>query len=222
MHAVAISPKGKNIVVGGFTGLTWFGSAELYVFDRLTGAWRGSIGFGQSGAAAVRDLAFLPDNRLVVALDDRKSLHVVDFAAERISIVADDLDDAVLSLDVAADGRLVAAARDGSVRLYDATLRRVAKVQMPTGLQPFKVAFDPQASLVAIGLTGGPDPKVMLLNADGLKQEKEFSGGGKKQRGALAARRFTAPALTAVRGASASFGDGRSGIRGLPSISPWA
>ena len=204
LHAVAVSPNGKHIVVGGFTGLTWFGSAQLYVFDRRTGAWRGAIGFDQDGAAAVRDMAFLPDNRLVVALDDRKGLRVIDFAAERISIVADDLGDAVLSLDVAADGRVAAAARDGSVRLYDAALRRVAKAQMPAGSSPFKVAFSPDATRLAVGLTGGSRANVIVLATDGLKPVKELSGGD-KQRGALALVAWSADGNT-LYGAG-SYGD---------------
>ncbi|MBK8177140.1 MAG: caspase family protein [Rhodospirillales bacterium] len=185
IHAVAISPNGKKIVVGGFTGLTWFGSAKLYVFNPLTGGWLGNIGFGQGGTAPVRDLAFLSDDRLLVALDDNKGLRVVDFAAKRIITVADDLNAPVMSIDVAADGRVVASAQDGSVRLYDSALQRLAKVPMAAGVTPYKVAFSPDASLVAVGLTGGPRPQAMLLSAKDLKPVKELSGG-EKQRGALA------------------------------------
>jgi len=185
LHAVAVSPSGKSIVVGGYTGLTWFASTELYVFDRKTGAWRGSIGFGENGAAPVRDMTFLPDGRLLVALDDRKGLRVVDFTAQSIRILADDLDDAVNSLDVAADGRVVAAARDGSVRLYDAGLRRIARSQLPGGLRPFSASFSPDASQIAVGLTGGPQPEVMLLASDGLTHLKKLSGGDDR-RGGLA------------------------------------
>src|SRR4030095_4959003 len=39
LYAVALSPSGETIAAAGYTGITWDGAAEIYLFKRQGGSW---------------------------------------------------------------------------------------------------------------------------------------------------------------------------------------
>src|SRR5205814_5091029 len=48
LYAVTLSPSGETIAVAGYTGITWDGAAEIYLFKRQGSAWLGRIALGNA------------------------------------------------------------------------------------------------------------------------------------------------------------------------------
>src|SRR5437867_9935537 len=137
LYAVTLSPSGETIAVAGYTGITWDGAAEIYLFKRQGSAWLGRIALGNAKTDTVNHLAFSPDGRyLAVATNDRAGLRIVDTTARSISIVDRAYRDAIEWVDFAPDGRLVTASLDGVVRLYGPSFKLVASWRAPAGQKP--------------------------------------------------------------------------------------
>ncbi len=149
VFAVAISPDGQTVAVGGWTGYAWDQSISIYLFDRASGQLRRRLtGLPQ----VINHLAYAPDGqRLVAALGGKNGIRV--WRTRDYSLVGEDREYGADSYGAAFDraGRLVTTSYDGFVRLYDAELRLLAKQKPPGGTQPHGVAVSPDGSLVAAG-----------------------------------------------------------------------
>ena len=175
LYAVALSPSGKTIAVGGYTGLAWDGGAAIYLFNRADGSWLGRIALG-AGTDAVNHLAFAPDGRfLAVATNDRKGLKILDIHAQTLAIADADYGDAIEWLEFAPDGRLVTSSLDGQVRLYDKDFKRLAAWRAPAGKKPYETTFDKAGARIAVGLLDGD--RIMILSGKDLKAVGERKGG---------------------------------------------
>ena len=174
LYAVALSPSGKTVAVGGYTGIAWDGSSEIYLFNRAAGTWLGRIALG-AGTDAITRLAFSPDGRyLAAATNDARGLRVVDTKGLSVKTVDGDYADAIAGLSFAGDGRLVSSSLDGKVRLYDPAFKRLATYQVPEHHKPFTVAFNHDGSSIAVGLLDAPS--VLLLGGADLKPQGERKG----------------------------------------------
>ena len=217
LYAVALSPSGKTIAVGGYTGIAWDGSAALYLYNRVGGTWLGRIALG-AGTDAVTHLAFSPDGHYIaVATNDARGLRVVDARALTIKIVDADYADAIAWVDFAADGRLVASALDGGVRLYDPAFNRIANWRAPTAKKPFAVAFNKDGSAVAVGLLDGNS--VMVLSGHDLKPAGERKGASGRG-GALSVVAWSADGKTLYGAGTYSDAGGRKLVRKWPESDP--
>src|SRR5437868_11571549 len=149
LFAVAVSPDGRSVVTGGWTGFEWEKANSLYVFETGTGQLVRRIG----GLPQVIDrLAWSPDGRYVaVGLAGANGIRVFE-TGDWHEVFADvDYGGAVYGLSFAESGQLAAAAFDGGIRLYGADMRPVSRVKAPGGGHPYSVAFSPDASVVAVG-----------------------------------------------------------------------
>ena len=150
-YAVALSPDGGTIAVGGRTSP---GADEnVYLFDRASGALvRRLPGLSD----VVLHLAFSPDGRrLAAALGGAKGIRVFDVADGYRPLPSDgDYGGASYWVDFDRTGRLVSASLDGFVRLYAADRYdrpAVPKVRVPGIGRPWSVAFSPDDRRVAVG-----------------------------------------------------------------------
>lgn len=164
IYAVAISPDGRTVAVGGSTGWDFDGSASIYLFDRASGRInKRLIGLPN----VVQHLAFAPDGQvLVAALGGKNGIRV--YRTSDYTLTGEDPAYGGASYGAAFDrnGRLVTTSEDGFVRLYDSTLHLLAKKQVPGGIRPFGVAFSPDGSQVAVGFADST--KVAVLSGQDL------------------------------------------------------
>jgi WD40 repeat protein len=158
LYAVAISPNGATVALGGWTqfngGSTAYAPAgnSIYLFDRASGRMTGRLAGLPTTA---HDLAFSADGRYIAAmLGGMGGVRV--YQADSGDLVGTDANyrDDSYGADFGPDGQLVTASRDGDIRLYAVTasgLLLLAKKAASGGKEPYTVRFSPDGRLVAVG-----------------------------------------------------------------------
>src|SRR6476646_10595645 len=168
LYAVAITPDGSTVAVGGWTGP--LNAHNIYLFDRVSGALKHRL----SGLPdVILHLAYSNDGRhLAATLGGKNGIRVFDVASGYTSMASDhDYDDRSSWADFDATNRLVTTSFDGFVRLYAA--RRYDKPMVPKarprkGDRPFSVAFSPDGKRVAVGFYDSTN--VVVLSGVDLRQ----------------------------------------------------
>jgi len=152
IYAVAISPDGKTIACGGWTGLDWEKVVSIYLFDRENGKLIKRI----SGLPnTIHQLAYSKDGRYLMA--GLKGIHIyfVERNSSQIShkLVAEDRDygDRVGGAEFDEKGKLATTSWDGFIRLYDKDFRLIKKEKAPGGNRPLSLSFSPDGEKIAVG-----------------------------------------------------------------------
>lgn len=149
LYAVAFSPDGQEVAVGGFTGQDGSGDYRIYLFDRASGRMTRSIAGLPS---TMNDLEYSRDGQfLAVAMFGGAGIRV--YRRPDLTEVARDSDYGQRSmwLDFDASGRLVTSCYDGMVRLYSPSFQLLRKSALPGGRQPVTVRFSPDGRSIAVG-----------------------------------------------------------------------
>lgn len=163
IFAVAINPAGNLIAAGGRTGGV-VGKYTIYLFTREGHVVKRIDGLTN----LVIHLAFSPDGRWLAAGLERNGIRIFDRESGWASAVSDtDCSDPVHGLAFAKDGRLATTCRDGQVRVYDASFRRITRQPMTAGKHPAGIAFHPEGDRLAVGFRD--TPAVVLLDGRTLK-----------------------------------------------------
>jgi WD40 repeat protein len=165
-YAVAISPDGGSVAVGGGTGSE--GHHNIFLFDRASGdlKWRLS-----DLPNSVNHLAYSVDGRrLAASLGGSAGIRVFD-AANGYRLLPSDAQygDGNYSAQFDRAGRLLTTSDDGFVRLYasDRYATPVARFEW-NGHQPYSAAFSPDGPRVAVG--DYVSPNVVILSGSDLNQ----------------------------------------------------
>jgi WD40 repeat protein len=150
IYGLALSPDSSTIAAGGWTG-GWSGEGDwcIYIVSVADGSLRRTLcGLPHR----VMDLAYSADGRYL-ASTMKAGLGLRVYRTGDYGIAAEDGDYGGSSNWVEFDksGRLVTAALDGKVRLYDPQFRRIAVRAMPEGRIPFTAAFSPDGTKIAVG-----------------------------------------------------------------------
>ncbi|MBI5887638.1 MAG: caspase family protein [Deltaproteobacteria bacterium] len=154
LYSAAISPDGRTIAAGGWTGWDWEGKSYIYFFDRETGALIKRI----AGLPNVTfNLVYSKDGRYLAA--SLGSYGVKVWRAVDYKLVGEDTayDERSSWADFDANNRLVTACYDGYVRLYEIdesaypALKLIIKVKPPDAGQVFSTAFSPDGSKISVG-----------------------------------------------------------------------
>jgi len=167
IFSVAISPDGKTIACGGYTGWDWDVQASIYLFNRATGELTRRI---DGLPSAVDHLSYSPDGTYLAASLGGNGIRI--FRAQDGLLIGEDKDYGDYSLAIVFDqqNRIAAASYDGYIRLYAAPglkgLRLLAKKQAPGGKRPFSLSFSPDGKLLAVGFQD--TSKVDVLSARDL------------------------------------------------------
>jgi WD40 repeat protein len=165
LRAVAVTPDGNTVALGGSTGMS--DTQNVYLFDRASGALRRRLSGLLSG---VTHLAYSSDGRrLAATLRGPNGIRVYDVERGYDPLPSDPgYGDVSYWADFDRQGRLVTTSSDGFIRLYAADHydAPIAKVTRPGGKEPFSAAFSPDGQRVAVGYH--ESKKVDVLSAQDL------------------------------------------------------
>ncbi|MBL8288127.1 MAG: caspase family protein [Rubrivivax sp.] len=154
LFAVAVSPDGRTVVAGGWTGWDWDKSASIYAFDIASGqlVWRVG-GF----ADAINALVWARDGEhLLVGLHGRGGVHRLRLADRKVIASDTQYQDKVMEIDERADGLVAVVALDGMARLYGRELALLGRRAVPGGAKPASARFSPDGRLLAVGFIDQP------------------------------------------------------------------
>ena len=166
LYAVAISPNGATIAVGGFTASAREGGSNIYLFDRATGSLiKRIVGLPN----AVTYLTYSHNGQYLAATLGDNGFRI--YSSESYELAGEDLACGAsgLSADFDPVGRLVTACYDGVIRLYALVASRPPRLLFKRKVsdgRPTSVRFSPDGSRVAVGL--GESSKVAVLSGQDL------------------------------------------------------
>jgi WD40 repeat protein len=160
--AVAVSPDGQSVAVGGWDGIVYlFRSRDWRLFGTVAKQW-----------SSILSMRYSPDGaRLAIGLWSHGGVHVLESETYREIFADRDYAGDCQALAFDKEGRLAVASWDGAVRLYARDLALIAKRDV--GGPPLGVAFDPKGRLLAVGVTDRP--AVSLLAMPHLEVVRELS-----------------------------------------------
>jgi WD40 repeat protein len=154
IFGLAVSPDGRTVAAGGWTGWDWDGSASVYLIDVASGDLVRRIG---GFANAISALVWHPDGKhLIVGLQGSGGMQVV--RAENGSAVVHDTQyrDKIMDIDLSDNGRIAVASLDGMVRLYGPDFRLLGRRAVPGGKLPSALRFSPDGTQLAVTFVDVP------------------------------------------------------------------
>ncbi len=161
IYAVAISPDGKTVAVGGWTSQSGLDNS-IYIFKRATGELSQRITGGQ--LHRILHLAYSPDGMTLAATLKKGGVRF--YRTSDYSLQAQDADYASESYWVAFDhqGRVVTTCKDGYIRLYDNQFKLLNKRQASGGNYPYAASFSPAGDKIAVGFQDSTQIQVLSAN----------------------------------------------------------
>jgi WD40 repeat protein len=154
LSAVALSPDGKTVALGGSTMLGSFGDIDhsLYLYDLANGKMVRRI----TGLPDVAlHLVFSPDGHYIATtFHGNNGLRLYSADDGRLLAADQNYEGDSYSVDINADGDIVTTSYDGFLRLYsfeENVLKLEVRVVAPGGKQPFSARFSHYGNRIALG-----------------------------------------------------------------------
>ncbi|WP_089727260.1 caspase family protein [Candidatus Thiosymbion oneisti] len=176
IYAVAISPDGQTVAVGGWTRFQWEDAHSIYLFDRQSGQLRRRL----TGLPnVIHHLDWSPDGRYLAAgLHGPNGIRVYSSQDWEQRFQDRDYGDSSYSAHFDGRGRLVTTSYDGYLRLYDERFRLVAKQKASGGERPFLARFSPDGKRIAVGFHDTTAVDVLSATDLGFLYRPDTSGVG--------------------------------------------
>ena len=173
LYAIAVSPDGRTVATGGWTGWTWDRKASIYFFDILSGElFRRLGGFGN----VINALAWMPDGEhLCVGLQGYAGFRVLRLKDGKVISADTQYKDDLMDMDISRKGRIVTTALDGFVRLYNRQFKLIGRRKVPGGKKPVSVRFSPDAETIAVGFIDVPT--ISVISAQDLSLKYHAAAG---------------------------------------------
>lgn len=188
LYSAAISPDGRQIACGGWTGVDWEGTASIYLFNRATGEMARRI---EGLPEVIGHLSFSPDGKYLAAgLGGKNGIRI--FRAADGTLIGEDKDygDASYSIVFDQKNRIAVSSGDGYIRLYappgKAVLKPLAKEKASGGEKPASLAFSPDGKLLAVGFINSTRVNVLCASKLTFLNEPDTSGVDKGHLGSVA------------------------------------
>ncbi|MDM8558004.1 caspase family protein [Candidatus Parabeggiatoa sp. HSG14] len=162
IYAVAISPDGKTVATGGWTG-EWDNNYSIYLFDRATGELRQRLTGHEN---VIFDLAYSPDGRYLVATLGKNGIRIYRTTDYRLQAEDTHYGDRSEAADFDNRGQLVTSCDDGYIRLYDSDFKLLTQRKASGGNKPYAVNFSPTGDKIAVGFSDST--KVNVLSGEDL------------------------------------------------------
>ena len=185
LSAVAMSPDGETVAVGGFIRCTLDIFNCIYLFKRSTGEVVKRITWLKN---YIWYLTFSADGQyLAVSLGNmghrivgNNGIRIYDTSNYQSVFTDKDYDAPSLWITFANDGRVITSSLDGYIRLYSKDFKLLKKRQVASGEQAYVAALSPQQDKIAIGFLDTTAIKVLSANDLSLlysPDTKNFSNG---------------------------------------------
>ncbi|HVL59702.1 MAG TPA: hypothetical protein VM491_24685, partial [Burkholderiaceae bacterium] len=188
-RSLAITADGREVFVGGWTGIAWHRKGQIYRFDLMTGRLLDVLrGFESS----IEALAISRDGaRLAIGLADGPGLRVLDIASGKLLFQDREYGERVMFVDYAVDGKLASTSYDGCVRIYSDTGQLKFRAEYPPRPQPEQavqcrgsnlggIRFSPDGRRLAFGVQDRPE--VVLMDGASLAPIKVVDPKDPRQR----------------------------------------
>lgn len=182
LYALALSPDGRWLAVGGWTGWEWEQQASVYVFDTESQAMVRRIPVAPWTITTMR---FSPDGQhIAVGLHGQGGLVIVQRESGAQVATDSTYQNQVMALDYDRHGRLFSVALDGFARLYKQDHTLLARRAMASGKEPVALRVSPDSRWLAVGF--GDAPVVELINAQDLSAAGQLKAASTSQRDVVA------------------------------------
>jgi hypothetical protein len=178
LYAMSLSPDGRWLAMGGWTGWDWEQRASVYIFDTQTEQMVQRLAVA---AWTITSLRFSPDGEnIAVGMHGQGGLVVVRRSTGQVIASDKNYQNKVMDMDFDKFGRLYTVGLDGYIRLYKQDFSFLARRATQASKDAVAVRASPDGERVAVGFANAP--VVEILSARDLSTVGVLKAASAKQK----------------------------------------